>query len=191
MVVSPWAYLAFTNEGCPEYTIIETLQLDQFLGKWYEAFVSNIEDDDDEGDKHCGMLNLQVKSDYVVHTSRSHTYSPVGQRPQTYEAQGKIRWPHPPYGHLQQKTESFEGWSNFDIMETDYVNYAVMYQCQTRWLGASTFQKMWVLVRQPTPADSNLWREYKRVAFQAISRGFINATTGQEFANEKVMLRKK
>lgn len=104
---------------------------------------------------------------------------------------GKLRWPHPPYGHLQQKSESFEGWNNFDIMETDYVNYAVMYQCQTRWLGASTFEKMWVLVRQPTPIDSNLWREYKRVAFQAISRGFINTTIGQQYATEKVMLRKK
>lgn len=88
------------------------------------------------------------------------------------------------------KSESFEGWNNFDIMETDYVNYAVMYQCQTKYLGASTFQKMWVLVRQPTPVDSNLWREYKRVAFKAIERGFINQSIGLQFASEKVMVRK-
>ena len=63
LVVSPWAYLAYTNEGCPEYTIIETLQLDQFLGKWYEQFASNLEGDAEESDKHCGMLNIQAKQD--------------------------------------------------------------------------------------------------------------------------------
>ena len=61
IIVSPWAYLAATNEGCPEYTIIETLQLDQFLGKWYEQFASNLEGDADESDKHCGLLNIQIK----------------------------------------------------------------------------------------------------------------------------------
>lgn len=76
-------------------------------------------------------------------------------------------------------------------METDYLNYAVMYQCQPKWLGASTYEKMWVLVRQPTPIDSNLWREYKKVAFQAISRGFINATIGKQFATTGVMGAKK
>ena len=73
------------------------------------------------------MLKFEVKSDQYVHTTKSHIYIPDGSQPVSYESYGKLRWPHPPYGHLQQKSESFEGWSNFDIMETDYVNYAVMY----------------------------------------------------------------
>ena len=130
-----------------------------------------MEKDEDMEDQNCGLLNIQTKKDsyggdsFIIHTTNTHVYSPEGQKPMSQQTTGKLRWPHPPYGHLQQKETSFEGWNNFDIMETDYVNYAVMYQCQPRWLGASTFEKMWVLVRQPTPIDSNLWREYKRVAF--------------------------
>ena len=32
-----WGSLVYANPGCPEYTIIETLQLEKFLGRWYVA----------------------------------------------------------------------------------------------------------------------------------------------------------
>ena len=58
-----------------------------------------------------------------------------------------MRWPQPLYGHLQLKFQKWESWTNYDIIETDYSNYAVMYTCHPSWLGAFTTEKMWILVR--------------------------------------------
>ena len=35
-MASFWGYMCLTNPGCPEYTIIETLKVENFLGRWYE-----------------------------------------------------------------------------------------------------------------------------------------------------------
>ena len=60
-ILGAWLYLFLNNEGCPEYFIIDTLQLEQFLGKWYVQFESNLENDDDASENQCGLINIYAK----------------------------------------------------------------------------------------------------------------------------------
>ena len=108
------------------------------MGKWYEQYTT-VEDAED-----CGLLDITIGSATYMNITQS--YTSLSNSSQSVE-HGRIRWPQPPYGHLQKKYGRFQSWVNYDILETDYSNYAVMYSCQTTLLGAQTEQKMWILVR--------------------------------------------
>ena len=97
------------------------------------------------------------------------------------EKKGKVRWPQPKFGHLQVKYSNADGWRNYDIIETDYSNYAVVYTCQTTLAGARTEEEMQVLVRQPAEQGTKLWKAYEDVSFSAIKRGFIEPEIGRKF----------
>ena len=45
-----WAYLVRQNPGCPEYTIIEELEIDYFMGKWYEMYSTATKEEIGSGD---------------------------------------------------------------------------------------------------------------------------------------------
>lgn len=124
-----WVGLVFQNEGCPEYTIIEELQVEYFMGKWYEQYTTVEEADD------CGLLDITIGSSTYMNVSQSYINL---ENDTKSELHGRVRWPQPPYGHLQLKFGKYQSWVNYDILETDYSNYAVMYSCQTTWLGAQT-----------------------------------------------------
>ena len=45
-----WAYLVNENPGCPEYTIIEELEIDYFMGKWYEMYSTATKEENSNAD---------------------------------------------------------------------------------------------------------------------------------------------
>ena len=61
-----WAGLVYQNEGCPEYTIIEELQVEYFIGRWYEQYTT-VEDQDD-----CGLLDITPGSSTYMNVSQSY-----------------------------------------------------------------------------------------------------------------------
>jgi hypothetical protein len=79
-----WTALVMKNEGCPEYTIIEELQVDYFMGRWYEQYSSV------EGDGNCGMLDITVGSPTFMNVSQSYKNLSDGS---ISEKNGRIRWP--------------------------------------------------------------------------------------------------
>ena len=64
--VALWAGLVYRNEGCPEYTIIEELQVEYFMGKWYEQYTTV------EEEKDCGLLDITIGSSTYMNVSQSY-----------------------------------------------------------------------------------------------------------------------
>ena len=49
---------------------------------------------------------------------------------------------------------------NYNILETDYDTYSIVYRCQESYGGWAIKEQMWVLTRE-TELDPSLWEEIK------------------------------
>lgn len=45
-------------------------------------------------------------------------------------------------------------WKNYDILDTDYDNYAVLYSCNDFFKGLIKKEYAWIHMRKPHPIDS-------------------------------------
>lgn len=54
---------------------------------------------------------------------------------------------------------SFQPWTQIDLIETDYQQYAIMYSC-TNYFGIYTKDFFWVLLRQSLEKGSFMWTFY-------------------------------
>ena len=88
------------------------------------------------------------------------------------EEVSKVRWPSRPYGHLQVKNSSYDGWQNLDIIETDYTNFAVLYSCRVKDLGTNTQEVIHVLSRKVAEIGTSLHTDLKRVGLESLGIGF-------------------
>ena len=55
----------------------------------------------------------------------------------------------PREGSLQVAFSSLMPWANYDILETDYNNYAVVHSCQQYVFGLYKSEFSWILSREP------------------------------------------
>jgi hypothetical protein len=57
-----WITAVATNEGCPEYTIIEELQTEYMLGTWYEMYSlgPHHQDPTMSDDLDCGQIDFDI-----------------------------------------------------------------------------------------------------------------------------------
>lgn len=63
-----WLYGCYTNPGCPEYQKVPELQIEKFLGMWYEMYRTL---DDDRTVGECVTTEFLVRSDYLIKVSNT------------------------------------------------------------------------------------------------------------------------
>ena len=134
--------------------------------------------DSDRATGQCVTTEFLLRSDYMIRVENSQ------QLPdQTREDfVGRASWPIPKLGTLKVKYWPYSPWENFDVLETDYTNYAIVYTCATEY-GAWTKQYLWILMRQPAEPQSKLWKAYQSVSIAAIKRRFTDPEIADKLAD--------
>jgi hypothetical protein len=63
----------------------------------------------------------------------------------------------------------------YEVLDTDYVTYSVVYTCSHVFMGIGTFESLWVFSRSQLVAGTRAWS-----AFQKTVLGVINSKLGSK-----------
>ena len=127
-----WISAVAENEGCPEVKVVQNLQMDQFLGRWYQMF--RMEQSSVPGQTgDCVIQEMTLREDFYIKVLNSGV-GPDGERK---SVAGRARWAEIPFGKLDMKYGAFAPWQTYQILDTDYVSYAIVHSCSVA-LGAFT-----------------------------------------------------
>ena len=77
-------------------------------------------------------------------------------------------------------------WRNYHILETDYINYALIHTCSVSY-GAWTKHETQFLTRSPQKIDTRSWGVWVQVAKGAIQRAFIDSTEVEKHLSREIM----
>mmetsp|Transcript_1437 Transcript_1437/g.2514 ORF Transcript_1437/g.2514 Transcript_1437/m.2514 type:complete len:143 (-) Transcript_1437:43-471(-) len=61
-------------------------------------------------------------------------------------------------------------WANYNVLDTDYDNYAVVYSCTSILFGLYKSEFAWVLMRQPHLKDSEEFRNVEEIGKRVLTR---------------------
>ena len=143
--------------GCPKVNTVQNFDSDAYLGTWYEAYRS----------VKCPFESGEcVTADYSV--AEDEGFLDVYNSQQLYKSDGTLKisrhgakgWakqlnPELNQGTLGVKFSVFQPvYGNYDILDTDYENYTVVYSCFSTLFGYYKQEYAWLLTRVPVN-DSN------------------------------------
>ena len=165
------------NDGCPEVKVVPNLQIDQFLGRWYQMFrMENSANPGQTGD--CVLQELNLRQDYQIQVQNSGVAAD-GDR---VTVTGRARWSEVPLGKLEVKYGAFAPWQNYEILDTDYISYAIIHSCSVS-LGAWKQEDTQILVRFPSAQDSRLWQKQYGLIQRSMDEAFVDKEKGHEMKN--------
>ncbi|KAL4702776.1 hypothetical protein ACJJTC_002316 [Scirpophaga incertulas] len=152
-------YGYFTLPGkCPDISVMETFNLADFYGKWYQAYYYS---SDEQNMNNCSTLEFNIKTnsrtyDTVVLFNQSrvdrglfHRYSIAGVSPPSgFEADLELTFQfiNAPRRLTTRKYQ-------FQVLATNYRFYATAYTCQYSPLIDKHFIYVWILSRKPILND--------------------------------------
>lgn len=100
-----WISAVAENEGCPEVNVVQNLQMDQFLGRWYQMF--RMEQSTVPGQTgDCVIQEMTLREDFFIKVENSGV-GPDGERK---TIAGRARWADIPLGKLDIKYGAFAPW---------------------------------------------------------------------------------
>ncbi|KAF2367273.1 Lipocalin/cytosolic fatty-acid binding domain [Trinorchestia longiramus] len=139
---------------CPKPPIVQNFQPEKYLGRWFE--IERFETPFQTG--HCvtadytllsncsiGVSNTQVLSNGTVDVAKGVAHS-AGD-----PSQGSLTVSFPEEERQRGKVQSPGNEGNYNILATDYVNYAVVYSCSIADIRGKMmkFEFSWILARLP------------------------------------------
>ena len=162
-----WLDAVMNDPGCPEVNTVQNFQIDGFFGRWYVALNTEGDQSDIGLTGDCAVYDFSLRHDFLI-TVSNHAQ---GSNNNQFFTQGRARWPEIPLGLLELKIGSFNPWRSYQILETDYINYALVHTCSTTY-GAWTKHETQFLTRSPQKVGTRAWEVWISVAKGAIQRAF-------------------
>jgi len=147
------AYLAarITLGGqCPAVELQANFDIDQYLGKWYEIFRAESVPFGSDGD--CGAIRYSRKEDGGVDVdNRDYVIATDSFRSDEYgidKSFGEAYCSDWTSGLCHVRFFTLTPWGNYEVLDTDYTTYSIVYSCTTSVGGAFRPRFMWVLTRE-------------------------------------------
>ncbi len=106
----------------------------------------------------CVVHDLKIRPNWYINVSNSGV-GPDGVRK---FVNGRGRWVEIPSGKIEIKYGGFSPLSNYQILDTDYVGYALIHTCSVV-LGAWTKEDTQALVRFPTVQNTKLYNRQSEI----------------------------
>ncbi len=128
---------------------LDTLDLNRYLGKWYEAARAKKEPFQ-KGD--CGEANYSLNDDGSVRVNNIQVVN--GKQ---ISIIGKVETTENPFKFLVFFSDTFFGRlfkGDYQVVDTDYDNYAIVYSCENLLLGKNEFY--WILSRSRDVSEHRL-----------------------------------
>ena len=72
-------------------------------------------------------------------------------------------------GLLNVRFSIMQPWAKYEILDTDYTSYAIVYSCGTYIAGLIKLNYLWVLTRDPLEINSGDWTSMKTATFSIIN----------------------
>ena len=126
----------------------------------------------------CVIQEMTLREDFFIKVDNSGV-GPDGERK---VISGRARWAEIPFGKLEIKYGAFAPWETYQVLDTDYLTYAIIHSCSVS-LGAWTQQDTQVMVRFPSAQGSRLWQKQIDVLDGVMENVFVDPEKGKEMSN--------
>ena len=138
-----------SSSGCPKAQTVQDFDFEKYQGVWYEMLRSK-GNTFEKGD--CVTANYSMRDDgyvRVVNSQQKHDSNGNLVARDYAEGWAKFRGSESE-GKLGVKFSSFQpSYANYDVVDTDYETYALIYHCHEGVLSGYT-ELAWVLTREPS-----------------------------------------
>lgn len=153
----------FSFGGCRKFPIQKNFDKNRYLGKWYEysnyffffqmfgkCVTATYSDESDYRSNKIGVLNeaINERSGEVIEARGEAVLAPS----RSNLARLIVNFDSQPF-FVRSSTP------NYNVIETDYDNYAIVYTCSDKF-GLAKSEILWILTRQRFP-DRNLIQSIK------------------------------
>ena len=129
------------------------------MGTWFETYRSkNVPFE--RGECQTSTLSdlYYDANGFIIVENMQNEYFNSGYKEYIDHRSGSTGWakklrPYANDGGLLIAFSEYAPWSHYDVLDTDYTNYAFLYSCESFFWGLMTWEYAWVLQRDP---DSEL-----------------------------------
>ncbi|XP_071516906.1 apolipoprotein D-like [Panulirus ornatus] len=134
---------------CPTVPVVQQFNLRKYLGRWYEIerFFNPFQDGDCVTADYALLPNgsVSVANSEFTEGELNTIFGLATLGPKEYEGRLVVEFPFTEGG----SRGSSDGKPNYNVVATDYYNYAVVYSCSS--LGPNLkFEFSWILARRPS-----------------------------------------
>ena len=141
---------------------MSNLDLNQYEGVWYEAWREE-KTGQDEG--KCAFTTYTQIDDYIKVENRQVKQNWRGKW-KLAGIDGEARCPDSGVGNCVvsffwfMRKKPTDRFYNYQVMDTDYSNYAIVYTCTQAWFGLYHSEAAWIISRaaQPICNDKDSWK---------------------------------
>merc|ERR1712032_1024496 len=153
MAASVSATVLTPGDECPQSVVKKDFDLMKYLGTWYE-FRPSFGQPFRTEKMDCIRADYSMRDDKLVKVLNSNQERDDVEykfQPRTYlEGKAKLRGDE----NVGQLAVSFFGdrWGNYDVIDTDYKSFALVYSCNSR-NGTAKDESAWVLTRDAIDAE--------------------------------------
>ena len=137
---------------CPAVNVQPDFDMESYLGTWYELYRSNdIPKYNESGE--CTTAHYSAKhGDNIKVENTSQDVNPDGtyeKRVEKSPGEAGFQDPEEKNGHLKIRQSMFQPWGSYNILMTDYENFAVIYECDNFLFDTQKIEYVWVMTRMP------------------------------------------
>jgi len=143
---------------CPKFSVIQNFDPQRYLGRWYEysnyfaifqlfgdCVTADYSDVSSGGQTKIKVINKSVSS--IKGTPNSAVGSAVLGEPSNPSRPGKLIVNFDSQPSFARSTTT-----NYNIVDTDYNSYAIVYSCGEKVFGLLKSEFLWILTRERNPS---------------------------------------
>ena len=151
----PVAFAKIGLGGCPKQQLVQNFSIPQYTGDWYERVrIEGIPYESGE----CGTANYQLKTDGKLKVVNSE----LRENGEWNVVEGEA-YCEGTAAQCHVRFSSFAPWGDYEVIDTDYTNYTVIYSCTDFVVFHDEIG--WILTRTPDfNIDSQLNYLYSKSA---------------------------
>ena len=145
--------------SCPSYTRMETFDVERYMGKWYEISRDKLTIYDAKSIfAGCGSADYKLNDDGTVGVWNRAHYPMLGWDGLEGKAiTSNVTGPASLVVSFSGEPDA-DRVGNYDIIDTDYDSYVIVYTCREVMNGMANYDLMYILGREPTLPEEK-WLE--------------------------------